>query len=89
MKHSRGIGKTSEGYSRVDMVATLAACCLLSVLAISPLLRAGTGQHSVVCVNHLRGLGLAWQLYAQDNGERLVNNDGVSDTRATVNAKTY
>ncbi|MBL9175709.1 MAG: hypothetical protein JNL10_19355 [Verrucomicrobiales bacterium] len=81
-------GRASDGFSRPDLVATLAACCLLTGLAL-PLLRAGMVQQTVACVDHLRSLGLAWQLYAQDNGERLVNNYGVSDTMATVNAKTY
>lgn len=54
-----------------------------------PLLRAGIVQQSVACVDHLRRLGLAWQMYAEDNGGHLVNNYGVTDTMATINATTY
>lgn len=85
----RNLGRRSSGYSRSDLGATLAACCLLTGLVGPALVRASLVQQSVVCVDHLHSLGIAWQSYAQDNGGHVVNNYGGADTTATVNAKSY
>lgn len=79
----------SAGFTRNDLVAALAAVCLLSLVALSHLARADIGIQALGCVENLRRLGQAWHMYSQDNSGRLVNNFGLAETRATVSAQTY
>ncbi|MBN8248455.1 MAG: hypothetical protein J0L84_13565, partial [Verrucomicrobia bacterium] len=78
-----------SGFSRLDLLAALAACGVLSGLALPQRARAGAGAQSVGCVENLRRLGLAWQLYAQDNAGQVVNNYDLPDTLGTVNSGTF
>lgn len=79
----------STGFSRTELLATLAACGVVSALLLPLTAGAGAGAQAVGCLENLRRLGLAWQLYAQDGGGRLVNNYDLPDTLGTVNSGTF
>jgi type II secretory pathway pseudopilin PulG len=69
------------------LVEALVVAGVVGVLAsvILPALSSAKGRgYGVVCLNNLRQLSLAWNLYAEDRDGYLPYNYGVSDTYATI-----
>jgi prepilin-type N-terminal cleavage/methylation domain-containing protein/prepilin-type processing-associated H-X9-DG protein len=71
-------------FTLVELLVVIAVIAILSALLLPALSRArGKGQ-SVACLNNLRQLALATQLYADDFQGRLPYNLGAADTKNSV-----
>ena len=55
---------------------------ILASLLLPTLGRSKAKAEGMTCANNIRQLSLAWLLYADDNGDLLVNNHGVQETFA-------
>lgn len=69
--HSEGPAERT-GFSRVDLLTTLAMIGVLAVMTGSSIGSANRANSEIVCVNNVRQLTIAWQLYARENNEELV-----------------
>ncbi len=78
----------SPAFSRVDLLAVLAVLCVFLVLAVKSSAGGTLQNQAAGCLNNLRRLSMAWQLYAEDNNSRVIGNlDGPNvQTTATSNA---
>jgi len=81
--------RQSDGFTRLDLGMVAAMVCLLGVVGIPLIARAGINPSGAACIENLRRLTLAWSLYAADSHGKVVNNFSITDTLATVSAKTY
>jgi hypothetical protein len=59
----------------------IAVIAILASLLLPALARAKAAAYTVVCLNNLKQVQLAWHMYAQDNNDRLVPNDGEFNTQ--------
>lgn len=78
-----------RGFTRLDAAAVIAVISLLLMVAFPAVTRNALAATGITCVGNLTKLNLAWQLYAAENGGKLVNNFGLSDTLSAVSAQSY
>ena len=60
--------KTNEGFTRIELLAVLAAIGLLSALGVSVLASTAVRNDIAVCANNLRQVGRAFRMWASDHG---------------------
>jgi hypothetical protein len=77
---------SAAGFSLVDLLTTI-GILLLTVVFLSPAFaRTRVHDRAYMCLNNIRQLGLAWRMYAEDNGDHVPpNTSGSSPTAGWVN----
>jgi prepilin-type N-terminal cleavage/methylation domain-containing protein/prepilin-type processing-associated H-X9-DG protein len=68
----------ATGFTLVELLAVIAIIAVLAALVLPALSRARERARAIICLNNTRQLGLAWQIYAGDNDERLPYNLGMA-----------
>lgn len=86
---ARGCGPLRSGlrpslvaFTLVELLVVIAVIGILAALLLPALAKSRAKAEAVTCSNNLQQLSLAWILYAEDNGDLLVNNHGVPETLA-------
>src|SRR6266702_403849 len=69
-------------FTLLELILVIAIIAVLAALLLPVLGKSKTKAEGMTCASNLRQLSLAWVLYADDNGELLVNNHGVPETLA-------
>ena len=69
---ARNTGTT--GFTAIEFGAVIATLSLLALVLAPALARTQPIHSATQCVNNLRQIGLAWRMYAEDNGGNLVYN---------------
>jgi prepilin-type N-terminal cleavage/methylation domain-containing protein len=64
-----------QGFTFIQLLVVIAIIAILAALLIPALGRAKEHARAVVCVNNLKQLGIAWQMYPLDNNDWLVPNN--------------
>jgi prepilin-type N-terminal cleavage/methylation domain-containing protein/prepilin-type processing-associated H-X9-DG protein len=67
--------KHLTGFTLIELLVVIAIIALLMAILMPTLNRAREQGKRTVCLGNLRQLGLAWVLYADDNGGKIVNSD--------------
>lgn len=63
--------KSSEGFTLVELLVVLAIIAVLAALLLPVLSRSKSSAQRIVCVNNVRQINLALQLYAGNHGDRI------------------
>ena len=63
----------------------IAIIAILAALLLPALSQSKARAEAITCMSNIKQLSLAWSLYADDNGDFLVNNYGKPQTIATRN----
>src|SRR5436190_19607016 len=71
-----------RGFTLIELLVAIAIIAILAALLLPVLTKSLSKTQGTVCANNIRQLSLAWLLYAEDNGDSLVNNHGVPETLA-------
>ncbi len=73
--HSNSEGGSVAGFTLVELLVVIAIIALLMGVLLPALNRAREQGKRVVCLYYQRQLTAAWMMYADDNGDKIVNGD--------------
>src|SRR5207237_177313 len=78
--HKPHHGQRNFGFTLVELLVVIAILALLLSLILTALARARANASAVACCAHLRQIGVAFAVYASDNGGKLPDpgDTGVS-----------
>ena len=81
--------RKGEGFTLIELLVVLAIIAVLAGLLLPALAGAKQKGKAIACLNNLRQLGLAGQLYADDSNDRLPYNLGAAEIRQTVGQNLF
>jgi prepilin-type N-terminal cleavage/methylation domain-containing protein len=64
-----------QAFTLIELLVAIPIIAILAAMLLPTLARSKESARAVVCVNNLKQLGLAWQMYPLDHNEWLVPNN--------------
>ena len=74
--------EAGPGFALIELLVVIAIIAILAALLMPGLAKSKAKADAMTCANNLKQLTVAWHLYADENGDLLVNNHGVPETLA-------
>ena len=83
--------KTQKGFTLIELLVVIAIIAVLMAILFPALNRAREQGRRAVCLSNLKQLALAWNMYADENDDKIVNGEaagsanGLASTPSTSN----
>ena len=74
--------RSPGAFTLIEVLVVIGIIALLAALLLPALVKSKAKAESFTCANNQRQLYLAWNLYAEESGDWLVNNHGTVETLA-------
>ena len=65
--------RTRKAFTLIELLVVIAIIAILMAVLMPALKRAREGGKRAACLSNLKQLTLAWNMYADENDDRLVN----------------
>lgn len=69
--------KSREGFTLIELMIVIAIIAILAAILVPNMIRARSRAHLTNCVNNLRNIGSALEMYTIDNDNRYPNSLGL------------
>ena len=81
--------KSPAGFTLTELIVAVEALAILALTMLPALARTQPNSKAALCRHNLKQLSVAWQMYAEENLQKTINNFGLSETSSELTAKTY
>jgi len=76
-------------FTLIELLVVIAIVAVLASLLLPVLAKAKAKAQAIQCAGHTKQLILAWQLYAGDANDKVVNNYSLGPLDTTIQSKTF